>query len=272
MGIVSFLLVAALLLSGAAAKRDTLSPATGDKQQRQPYEQEKVSDPSSLTGEIKVRSEPKTATTQNQSQDWYEWFWPPIWSSWALFFAALLAARIALRTLTAIDRQANIADRSLALSQRPRIKLQTFAINDDVFEPGGNGLTIDLGYEVVNYGGTDATITDSNCTILLRHVSEPSDLPPLPPYDIGVANRIAEPGTILKGGEACRFSKRQGIAPEREDQFGMGHLRVYVIGYLVYRGNVGPHYRIAFCRRLEREGFTPIGFTVVENSNYEYQD
>lgn len=52
----------------------------------------------------------------------------------------------------------------------------------------------------------------------------------------------------------------------------MGHLRVYAIGYLVYRGNVGPHYRTGFCCRLEREGFAPIGFAVVPNPNYEYED
>lgn len=160
----------------------------------------------------------------------------------------------------------------LALTHRPRIKLRMFSVTDDIFEPGERGFTIDLGYEVVNYGGTDATITDSNCTILLRHVSEASDLPPLPPYDITVANQIVEPGTILRGGEARRFSKRQGVPPEREDQFGMGHLRVYAIGYLTYRGTVGPRYRTGFCRRLEREGVMPTGFAVMRNPNYEYQD
>jgi hypothetical protein len=154
----------------------------------------------------------------------------------------------------------------------PRIKVRALAVTDDVFEAGVNGYTIDLRYEVVNYGRTDAIIPDSNCTILLRHANEIPDLPPLPPYDISAGNRIAEPGTILKGGETRRFSKRQSIAPKSEDQFSLGHFRIYVIDYLTYRGKVGPHYRSSFCRRLERQDFTPIGFTVVPNPNYEYED
>jgi hypothetical protein len=193
--------------------------------------------------------------------------------NWAVIVGWGIAALIAFCTLNAIRRQANIAADALALSQRPRIKVQAFAVNDDVFEPREEGrFTIDVKYKVVNFGGTDAIITDSNCTILLRHINEASDLSALPPYDITVANQITERGTVLRGGEARRFTVTHSVLPEREVEFGLGHLHIYAIGYLIYRGNVGPQYRTGFCRRLEREGFTPTGFSVVPNPNYEYQD
>lgn len=134
-------------------------------------------------------------TKLNEWFNWFEAFGPKTWSNWVLVLVGFGAACIAVRSLGAIRQQADTAVRTLALTQRPRIKVRSLAVNDNIFEPGERGFTIDLGYEVVNYGGTDAIVTDSNCTILLRHVSESSDLPSLP--RMTAALRIKSPNQEL---------------------------------------------------------------------------
>jgi len=105
---------------------------------------------------------------------------------------------------------------------------------------------IAIQYEVVNFGGTDATITDSNCTILLRHLNDVPDLPMLPSYDADPVHQIVESGNIFRAGETRRFSIAQDVPDDKDIEFAAAHLVVYVIGYLSYRGNLGPHYRTAF--------------------------
>jgi hypothetical protein len=48
------------------------------------------------------------AGPKNDSHNTYEWFWPPIWSSWAAVIAACVAAWAAFRTLKAINRQTKV--------------------------------------------------------------------------------------------------------------------------------------------------------------------
>jgi len=208
-----------------------------------------------------------TAPIEKNSSKQESAYWPPIWSNWALVLVALGASLIAVRTLSAIDRQANIAERTLALSHRPRIKAQVFGLTNKIFDEQ----RVALRYEVVNFGGTDATITDSNCTILLRHVNDVPKLPMLPPYDSDATHQIVTAGSILRAGETQHFSQAQYVPDDKDIDFCAGNMTVYVIGYLSYRGNVGPQYRTAFCRRLQTDRFTPTGFAVVTDPNYEYE-
>jgi len=98
------LLVAIMLCSAA-------SPSSIYAQKGEPQEHQKSSSPSSNPGSsINVtasqpRSEPQKDGTKGQSQDRYEWFWPPMWSDWALVIVAAITAHYAIRNLRAIEAQ-----------------------------------------------------------------------------------------------------------------------------------------------------------------------
>ena len=76
------------------------------------------------TPPVIVGNDPRTQQKQRAANA-ESAYWPPIWSNWALFFAALVAAGIALRTLGAVSDQATatkenvIATRQLANLERP---------------------------------------------------------------------------------------------------------------------------------------------------------
>lgn len=145
-------------------------------------------------------------------------------------------AKFARRTLRAIRRQANIAANVLALTHRPKIKIRGFTINSDVFEPGVDGFTIDLGYEVVNYGGTEAIISDSCCTVYLRHINE--QLPMVPEYERGALNHIVKVNEIFLPGKSYSFSKKKVVSSD-DTNFAIGSLVIYALGYIDYRGSIG---------------------------------
>jgi hypothetical protein len=64
---------------------------------------------------------------EQEAHDWYQWFWPPNWANWALVIVAAWAAKIALRTLGAIEDQvkANQESAKAALRQANAARHQT---------------------------------------------------------------------------------------------------------------------------------------------------
>ncbi len=48
---------------------------------------------------------------QAQSKNWHEWFWPPIWSNWALVLVGAGGVGVALRTLKNIEAAGKQTDR-----------------------------------------------------------------------------------------------------------------------------------------------------------------
>jgi hypothetical protein len=71
-----------------------------------------VSHSCSSTVVVQQSSPPQRQAPQQQPQPWYHnwhrwivWFWPPIWSNWALVAAAVWAGCIALGTLQKIEEQ-----------------------------------------------------------------------------------------------------------------------------------------------------------------------
>jgi len=87
------------------------SPSTGNKQQSKTQENQDAAAPATApTSPVTVvisqpPAEPQTPGAQANSQYPYEWFWPPVWSNWALVIAAAIAATAAIHTLRAIDNQ-----------------------------------------------------------------------------------------------------------------------------------------------------------------------
>jgi hypothetical protein len=103
------LLIAAILFS---------LPASGNQEQRQPHEQNANTAPAfnpsvPVTAVVNQQPPPlQTETTQTKTHNWYEWFWPPIWSNWALVLVAACAAKAAFVSLGEIKRQADSTEKA----------------------------------------------------------------------------------------------------------------------------------------------------------------
>lgn len=90
----------------------TFLPAAGNQKQSQPEKQDtkaqETSTPPPVTVNV-VQNSPATPQQQNcpqpQPRNWYEWFWPPIWSNWGIIIIAAFAACAAFGTLGEIKKQ-----------------------------------------------------------------------------------------------------------------------------------------------------------------------
>jgi hypothetical protein len=102
--IMRVLLIAVVLFS-------VVSPPTAYTQQREAKKNQQSAsvtpDPCPPVNVVIGQStpEPQTESTKSQPQNWYQWFWPPVWSNWALVAIAAITAKAAIRTLRAIDAQ-----------------------------------------------------------------------------------------------------------------------------------------------------------------------
>ena len=193
-------------------------------------------------------------------------------SQYLIFIASVIYAGIALKQLFAIRRQAEIAKSTLTLTQRPRIKVRSFSTENEITEdqplPSSD---FTLTFEIVNYGGTDAIVTDSHCTIRVLPVDPDMVLSMWLPYERNSPHPLVEQGTRIKAGESLSPSPiGYNIPDDQEMGFYSKQLTLYVLGYLTYRGEISAHYRTAFCRRLQRR--EPVRFIKVDNPDYEYED
>lgn len=209
-------------------------------------------------------------------------WWPPS-SSWALVYATLAYLVVAFCQWRAIHRQATIANKTLALSNRPKLKVRAFVVKSDIgnTSPGKIDWEMEIAFEVANYGGTDAHVTESNCTIVFSPFDQSSELPMTPPYEAtNELSEFATPGTVLRAGQYYPFVRTSAVPPPDRERFKdqlkdravAAHFIVHVLGYIGYRGAIGNHYRTAFCRRLERHMVLARKFVAVTDADYEYED
>jgi hypothetical protein len=171
----------------------------------------------------------------------------------------------------AIKDQAEIANQTLLLSNRPRIKLRTFVIKpSNCFQWN---MPIDIECQVVNWDGTDAYIIESNCTIFINRPEAPVDELPMWPLYSDQVDSFKVTNGVLLAGLACpmyQLSNATICTPTRSASGGQSLVPdLYALGYILYRGKRGNFYRTAFCRRFD---FSKRRFVTVENSDYEHED
>jgi len=122
---------------------------------------------------IQVSPGPRQGGSDNDSGNWQEWFWPPIWSNWALGIIAVVAICVGLRTLRAIQREAIIMIRQSRVLQRQANTMERQAnISRDaaqqqlrayigVHQVGFMGIEDDtpfgVGFAFINHGQTPAS-------------------------------------------------------------------------------------------------------------------
>jgi hypothetical protein len=97
-------------------------------------------------------------------------FLPPIWSNWALVIAAAYAARVALKTLGAIHRQADVAAHELVTANRAYLYLSGVRIKRLESSVESN---LEITYLVYNGGQTPAMLSgDFSKVTLYRRAYE----------------------------------------------------------------------------------------------------
>ncbi len=158
---------------------------------------------------------------------------------------------------------------------RPRVGLRQVTLLNDLEKDNVLLEPIEVGFFLVNRGSTPAWIVQGNVTL---RFDSPNKLPAfnipsmLPPYD---ADHAILKGTKLKPAIQRLFKKQitldrgdpsafHAIDPQRA-----GSKAFYVLGYFVYRDQIGRSYRTAFCRRyhpIKRE------FQALGDRDYEYED
>lgn len=225
---------------------------------------------------------------------WENAFAAPTWSNWALAIFAAIAAVIALRTLRAIRRQAEIANESLSaekaaadatkvqselsqktlvLTQRPKLIVRNVVVkplgitpewNTPIFQPGHS---VEGEFQVVNVGGTPATIFQSGCWVFWNQVA----LPMHRPYDhLGQTNPVRgvlQPGTSFVGS----FMSERPMDEHAAEIWQAGNQwHLYIMGWIEYKDDLGFVRRTAFCRQFDvRRGRR---FFAVDDPDYEHAD
>ena len=223
-----------------------------------------------------------TAATENKTKKpWWEHafdylrraFAPANLSNWFLCIFAAIAAGIALRTLSAIRKQADIAQRSLRhlrqyvaltarlaksaedsfiLTQRPKVIVRNVAVfgtdpEADLFQtPAGRpGEPIKGSIFIANTGTTEAQVISVGCEVF-RH-----ERPLIPPYaksDGTVVDFKLPPG---KGTE-WPFETIPEEVPMSHWALLREHLApVYVLGRIGYKDKLGTMRSTSFCRRWD---------------------
>jgi hypothetical protein len=313
------LIASALLLSAAknrSANAQSESPYPRNEQQSQSAGQpSETSNPtpaptaSEPAQTISIPA-PQTSASDTNPEDWgqrlYDHIWPPLWSTfspptwsnWGLIIAASVAAWVALKTLTAINRSnrvalrvarvtkiaaqagkesADTARKALLLQFRPKLIVRNFVVTPPIGD-GLNGTLIFIRnypvrgqFYVANVGGSPAKITESLCIVhWLR-----GPLPMQRPYE-GNNGNYPIMGTISAGGRATAIFESSATLDISHTELGSIEFpdleplwHIWVMGWIEYADELGFGRRTAFCRRWDHRTNR---FVVVDDPDYEHAE
>ena len=251
-------------------------------------------------------SEPITqinaAVQEGNSKDdshsaYYDWFWPPVWSTWVAAIAAGVAACAAFKTLKAINQQTRVLVR-----QTRAIEIQASANSSsadatkrsvDVLINGERAWVVvsrvwplrieaaprqglsDTGYNelVINFknvGRTVARLTDFHST--WRVLSRTDHLPDTPEY-IGhepstiepIRGRIMSPRQVIGGTQIIIY---EGFDSERLARLTAGDLILWVYAYVEYIDFSNETRRNQFCYRYVVNRDHTVQFMIAGPKNY----
>lgn len=251
-----------------AVKSSSPSPPPGNKQKSAPKKQSAISQrsPSPPAESLKVVTQPtpdqKQHTSDNKAeQSYYDWFWPPVWSNWALILVAMLAARIALRTLSVIERQAEAARvaaaaaleeaKAITLSERAYVKMSH---RPPGLKPIAASPVYEVHLQVKNFGRTPATVT--SVVLAPKILSHDDPLPTTPEYTPGTGQHIRRI-FLVREDEFFTYQHFTILSPD----FGLienGTKDLCIYGYVDYMDQFGTRYRAGYARRYDpRENIRP---------------
>jgi hypothetical protein len=212
-----------------------------------------------------------------QMSNWQDWFWPPVWSSWALVLVAGWAGWVALKTLDALERQASIARDTLVLTQRPKLIVRNVVLMSPLQEPPPGpdpwfykGARLSGQFYVVNVGGTPATITESGCWVVWKVNNQSlAGLPMRRPYE-GQNGNNPVLATLNPGESAPGIFQSDEYLDDEINQVRGGSWRLYVLGWVEYLDERKVKRRTGFCRQYDvnKRRF----FAVKNDPDYEHAE
>lgn len=243
--------------------------------------------PSAATQTSHVSTRPNTSQTESEPQKtWHDFlrdgFDPPTWPNWALVVVGFGAAWVALKTLSAIKEQGDLARKSLVLTQRPRLHIRRIVIEEPsyaarflspvaqepVFKPGTE---VSGTVEVINNGNGAGTVRASYCRVL--NAGDPERLPRENPYDSAAGASLISKASLAPGQAALGHFKGKGPSTFQVRYSGQsaagGTLNLYLTGWIDYADELGLVRRTAFCRRYHSDWDR---FVKVDDPDYEYTD
>jgi hypothetical protein len=190
---------------------------------------------------------------------------------WMIGLTAVIAAATGVQACTArsiyrLNKQLVIA------THRPRIRVRTIVVS----KPLKADQPIEIGFYVVNVGGTDAAIVSSNFTIAIFASDEVPwryhSMAPQPyDGDIHYIEQYLGYATLKPGPEhIVKKARTLSLQPaEAHDIVITSKETLYALGFIYYRDDTGQHHKTAFCRRFS------IGtgrFHAVIDSDLKYED
>jgi hypothetical protein len=205
----ALLLLTALLLP---------SPGAHGAEAKNSQTQTCISPPCTCTAIVQPPIPPQEHDPQQQPQNWYKnwhrgivWFWPPIWSNWALVVAAVWAGCIALSTLRKIEEQTEATKeaaeatresiphqaasaKAAALNARAIMNAERAWVLVDVRQPSEDDMKIaeipdrreglGIGFNFKNHGRTVARIKDSYIRAIIVPAIDPHGIPAVPQLSV----------------------------------------------------------------------------------------
>jgi hypothetical protein len=135
------------------------------------------------------------------------------------------------------------------------------------------GCPLQCQFFVANIGGTPATIVEAFAQIF----QSPPGLPMRCPYE-GMSGNLPVPSGTLAAGKSIGFDfmNDEALNDHAAKTIGsqvIGRQRLFVMGWIEYRDNIGVTRRTAFCREFRHQGPWDYGrFYPVSDPDYEYEE
>jgi len=147
-------------------------------------------------GERKVRASGESDNADDSKHlkaDLIIGFGPATWSNWVLIVVAGIAAYLAVKTLKAIHRQADIADRAIVVGRQPHLVATNFRLGGVSV---GSATTPSVIYDLKNYGLGPAFVE------YLTVICEIRDGLKQPPSYLGASIQVSTLGRVIGPSEA----------------------------------------------------------------------
>jgi hypothetical protein len=190
---------------------------------------------------------------------------------WGILVVTMIYTIFAGLQWRVITRQTRISRDTLVQTHRPLLRVRNVVVRlptgtvacTELFQPN---FPVSGQLYVANIGGTRATIIESHIEVFWNRATLPMERP----YEGKVGNNKIPPGTVEAGCSTVGvFSSETILPPDSQIRLcGLGW-KIYVMGWITYRDDIGTRRETAFCRewRMPAERFF-----AVQDRDYEHEE
>lgn len=190
-------------------------------------------------------------------------------SQYLIFITSVIYAGIALKQLLAIHRQADIANKTLLLMQRPKLRIRNVAVKPIPLADNATQLLqqpLHISFSIVNVGNAVAQNLKRDCIAFFTSSPLPMPLLYAERPSLPIAGNIS-----LRPGETHQVTlySSQPLDDVQPGTMNVHFEKLYIMGYVEYEDELNLTRRTAFCRRLTADTRY---FIAEENPDYEHED